>query len=115
VCDLIDKVSAHSGPPVWWWHASDTALRKRWKVITTRAGLGCDSEVSFHALRRSFASHLAAAGGDAREGLGHASEAVTRKYLDPRVTNAGKAADWQMLPKIWEPRTDEDEQTIGVA
>jgi integrase len=71
--------------------------------------------VQFYSLRRSFASHLAAAGGDAREGLGHSSESVTRRYLDPRVTNAGKPADWQMLPRIWEPPTDDDEHAIGVA
>jgi integrase len=115
VCDLLDKASAHTGPVVLWWHASDTALRKRWKAITTRAGIGSGSDVQFHSLRRSFASHLAAAGGDAREGLGHASEAVTRRYLDPRVANAGRVGEWQMLPKIWEPPADDDEHAIGVA
>lgn len=100
VADLVDRIANHDGPTVFWWRASDTALRKRWKVITRRAGLGDGRDVQFHALRRSFASHLTAAGGDAREGLGHASERTTRKYLDPRITGAGKPAEWRLLPQI---------------
>jgi integrase len=115
VADLIDAASKHEGPALLWWPASDTALRKRWKVITRRAGLGDSSDVQFHALRKSYASHLDAAGGSAKDGLGHSSEAVTRRYLDPRITNAGRLADWQMLPRIWEPPTDDDEHAIGVA
>lgn len=107
VADLVDKVSSHDQPPVFFWPASDTALRERWKVITRRAGLGDGPEVQFHALRRSFASHLAAAGGNPREGLGHSSEKVTRRYLDPRITQAGQPAPWQLLPRIWVPEEPE--------
>lgn len=101
VADLIDQVSKHDQPTLFFWPASDTALRERWKVITRRAGLGDGPEVQFHALRRSFASHLSAAGGNAREALGHSSEKVTRRYLDPRITEAGRPAPWQLLPRIW--------------
>jgi len=103
VGDLLDKVSAHDKPELFFWPASDSALRERWKVITRRAGLGDGSDVQFHALRRSFASHLSAAGGDARAALGHSSEKVTRRYLDPRITQAGQPAPWQLLPRIWTP------------
>lgn len=103
VADLVDQVSRHDEPGLFLWPASDTALRERWKVITRRAGLGDGPEVQFHALRRSFASHLSAAGGDAREALGHSSEKVTRRYLDPRITDAGRPAPWQLLPRIWSP------------
>ena len=101
VADLVDQVSKHDQPTLFFWPASDTALRERWKVITRRAGLGDGPEVQFHALRRSFASHLSAAGGNAREALGHSSEKVTRRYLDPRITEAGRPAPWQLLPRIW--------------
>lgn len=101
VADLVDQVSRHDEPVLFFWPASDTALRERWKVITRRAGLGDGPEVQFHALRRSFASWLAAAGGDARAALGHSSEKVTRRYLDPRITEAGRPAPWQLLPRIW--------------
>jgi integrase len=101
VGDLLDQVSRHDEAALFFWPASDTALRERWKVITRRAGLGDGPEVQFHALRRSFASHLEAAGGSARDALGHSSEKVTRRYLDPRITQAGQPAPWQLLPKIW--------------
>jgi integrase len=101
VANLVDQVSQHDAQSLFYWPASDTALRERWKVITRRAGLGDGPEVQFHALRRSFASHLSAAGGDAREALGHSSEKVTRRYLDPRITQAGQPAPWQLLPRIW--------------
>ena len=101
VADLVDQVSKHDQPVLFFWPACDTALRERWKVITRRAGLGDGPEVQFHALRRSFASHLSAAGGNAREALQHSSEKVTRRYLDPRITQAGQPAPWQLLPRIW--------------
>jgi len=101
VADLVDQVSRHDQPQLFFWPASDTALRERWKVITRRAGLGDGPEVQFHALRRSFASHVQAAGGSARDALGHSSEKVTRRYLDPRITQAGQPAPWQLLPRIW--------------
>lgn len=103
-CELVDAVTQHDGPTVFWWTASGTALRKRWKVITRRAGLGDGREVQFHALRRSTASHLAAAGLDATAFLGHSSDRITRRsYLDPRVVNANRPQAWQQLPRIFKP------------
>jgi integrase len=102
VADLVDAASKNDGPYLLWFPSSDTAMRKRWKVITRRAGLGDDRDVQFHALRKSTASHLAAAGGDATQYLGHSSDRVTRKsYLDPRITNASKPKVWQILPHLF--------------
>lgn len=103
-CDLVDAVSRHEGPTVFWWVASGTALRKRWKTITRRAGLGDGRDVQFHALRRSTASHLAAAGLDATAYLGHSTDRVTRRsYLDPRVVDASRPKAWQQLPRVFKP------------
>jgi integrase len=103
-CDLVDQVVRHEGPTVFWWVASDTALRKRWKTITRRAGLGEGREVQFHALRRSTASHLAAAGLDATAYLGHSTDRTTRRsYYDPRVVNANRPKAWQSLPRVFKP------------
>lgn len=102
--DLVDAVSAHGGPTVFWWTASGTALRKRWKTITRRAGLGDGREVQFHALRRSTASHLTAAGLDATAYLGHSTDRITRRsYLDPRVVDARRPKAWQSLPRVFRP------------
>jgi integrase len=103
-CDLVDAVSSHSGPTVFWWTASGTALRKRWKTITRRAGLGDGREVQFHALRRSTASHLTAAGLDATAYLGHSTDRITRRsYLDPRVVDATRPKAWQSMPRVFRP------------
>lgn len=103
-CDLVDHVCRHTGPTVFWWVASGTALRKRWKTITRRAGLGDGRDVQFHALRRSTASHLAAAGLDATAYLGHSTDRITRRsYLDPRVVDAGRPKAWQQLPRVFRP------------
>jgi integrase len=102
--DLVDRVAAHTGPTVFWWVSSGTALRKRWKTITRRAGLGDGRDVQFHALRRSTASHLAAAGLDATAFLGHSSDRITRRsYLDPRVVDAHRPKAWQAMPRIFKP------------
>lgn len=102
--DLVDQVSRHTGPTVFWWLASGTALRKRWKTITRRAGLGEGRDVQFHALRRSTASHLAAAGLDATAYLGHSTDRITRRsYLDPRVVDAARPKAWQQLPRVFKP------------
>jgi integrase len=105
--DLVDAVSRHEGPTVFWWVASDTALRKRWKTITRRAGLGDGRDVQFHALRRSTASHLAAAGLDATSYLGHSTDRITRRsYLDPRVVDSRRPKAWQSLPRVFRPDPD---------
>jgi integrase len=107
-CNLVDQVVAHAGPTVFWWVASGNALRKRWKTITRRAGVGDGREVQFHALRRSTASHLAAAGFDATAFLGHSSDRITRRsYLDPRVVDASRPKAWQAMPRIFKPDDQE--------
>lgn len=107
-CDLLDAVTRHEGPTVFWWTASDTALRKRWKTITRRAGLGDGRDVQFHALRRSTASHLAAAGLDATAFLGHSSDRITRRsYLDPRVVDSKRPKAWASMPRIFKPEEND--------
>jgi integrase len=110
--DLVDRVAAHTGPTVFFWVASGTALRKRWKTLTRRAGLGDGRDVQFHALRRSTASHLAAAGFDATAFLGHSSDRITRRsYLDPRVVEAGRPKAWQAMPRVFRPEPDPPAKT----
>jgi hypothetical protein len=51
-------------------------------------------------MRRSHASHLKAAGGDATASLMHESDSTTRKsYLDPSITDSPPAAKlFRILP-----------------
>lgn len=69
------------------------------RKLLISAGLPHDRQHMTHALRRSHASYLALAGGDAVASLGHSTEAMTRKhYYDPRIVERVAACD--MLPQI---------------
>ena len=74
------------------WHHHFHRIADRAKIRGKRLG--------FHMLRRSAASHLAAAGGNACEFLGHAREETTKRwYLDQRITQTGQAA-CDLLPTL---------------
>lgn len=56
--------------------------------IMHRAGLPDSREFKFHVIRKSVASHLTAAGGDAQRMLCHASGTTTEKhYHDPKIVH----------------------------
>lgn len=66
------------------------------------AGLPTDRRHKFHCLRRSHASYVKAAGGDARESLDHADEAMTRvRYYDPRILGAQNVLRFLFHPFSW--------------
>lgn len=69
-----------------------------------KAGIKVEKRKKFHQVRRTAASHLAAAGGDPVQFLDHASPATTKKwYLDPRVANRGPQP-CEILPRLDEAR-----------
>lgn len=71
-----------------------------------RAMAGLPRWFTWHTLRRSHASHLTALGGDARRSLGHSSEAMTDRYRDPRIANAGpQPCDLLFDPLAVSPKT----------
>jgi integrase len=74
------------------WDRSHTLLWSKYADIVARAGLGRGRHLSFHALRRSAASHYAARGGDPVQLLDHSSPRITHRwYLDRRLTDTGPA------------------------
>lgn len=74
-------------------------IYKAYNKILADAGLPTDRWSKFHRLRKSHASYLKRAGGDAAESLGHSSEAVTRRhYYDPRITGQKPAAAYLFNP-----------------
>lgn len=71
-------------------HASGTFYRHYTKLLE-RAGLPTGRKFKPQQLRRTFASYLEAAGGDATAALAHSDSKVTKEsYLDPGVTQAGR-------------------------
>ena len=75
---------------VWPWPWSYHSLWPRYKQILKNAGLPFGRERMFHCIRKSHASHLEAAGGDATASLGHASRETTQDYFDERIVRR----DW---------------------
>lgn len=82
------------------WPKSATLLWKHYADIVARAGLGRGRHLSFHALRRSAASHYASRGGDPVQLLDHSSPRITHRwYLDRRLTDTGPAP-CDVLPSL---------------
>jgi integrase len=69
-------------------HKSGTFYR-RYTMLLERAGLPTGRRWKPQCLRRTFATFLEAAGGDATEALDHSSRRVTKQsYLDPTHSKA---------------------------
>ena len=79
-----------------------TTLYHHLNQILHAAGIRADRQHKFHCMRRSHASWLHRAGGDATASLGHSDPAITRKfYLDRRITDRWQAIDWLFSPLSW--------------
>lgn len=75
------------------------SLFNRLRAMLNRAGLPSDRKHLFHCIRRSVASHGAAAGADASQLLDHSDPSITRRYyLDPRIVPAPRAVDVLFRP-----------------
>lgn len=94
----LDRIREPERDRIWPWPYNPSYLWIRYRIIRQRAGLPTDRRSAFHRIRRSVASHFAAAGGNAQELLGHASQAITRGYLDPRIVAPPQAVDLLFRP-----------------
>jgi integrase len=100
-CHRLELAMAHDQPKIFYWPGCHSGLWGAFKRLVQRAKLDIGRGSGFHKIRRSAASHYAAAGGDATEFLGHRSpELANRWYLDPLVTRAGKPEPCDVLPRI---------------
>lgn len=82
------------------WPLSRVYLWSRYRDVVARAGLGHGRKCGFHQLRRSAASHYAAAGGDPVKLLDHSSPRITNRwYLDRRMTDREPPA-YEVLPRL---------------
>ena len=89
---LIEQFPERKGV-IFHWPLCRTLLYSKYKRILRRAGLPTGREAMFHCMRRSVASHIKAAGGDATAAMDHSSSAVTRGYIDPRIASAPKPCE----------------------
>lgn len=82
------------------WSFSSTYLYRLYDRILKRAGLPTDRKSKFHRLRKSVASWLEFAGGDATELLDHSSRRVTKAYLDVRIVHCRPASEILFRPGL---------------
>lgn len=73
-------------------------LWQAYSRILKSAGLPTDRGSKFHRIRRSTASHFAAAGGNPQKLMGHASAETTESYLDPTIVKPPQATDLLFRP-----------------
>lgn len=91
--DAVKVIQLPKRPYVFPWVLSQTYIWDKYEPILERAGLPTDRMSKFHRMRKSVASHLEAAGGNATELLGHAKRETTLAYLDPRIIGEKQASD----------------------
>ncbi|MCA9010506.1 MAG: site-specific integrase [Planctomycetaceae bacterium] len=98
---LKNAKSEHESPLLFPWPHSSTALNGAYRKILERCGLYTSGKDSFHKLRRTSATHLTAAVGieAASRHLGHSGIEMTKRYVDPRLTNEHRAAHNLPRPK----------------
>lgn len=78
----------HYNTRVFRWALNKGIVWSRMGDIMRRAGLPDTREFKFHCIRKSTASHIRAAGGDAQQLLGHSDGRTTEKhYIDPRIAH----------------------------
>ncbi len=84
------------------WPVRGDGIHEAYRKILMRAGLYTKEHGgSFHKLRRTSATHLTNVIGieAACRQLGHSSVEMTKRYVDPRLTNEHKAADHLPRPE----------------
>jgi integrase len=102
---LVRKLLAASDAPQPFATVDRTTLYCHLNRLLTRAGLPVDRKHKFHCMRRSHASYLTRAGGDAQDSLDHGDPNMVReRYHDPRVTVRKQAIDYLFDPSGWRDR-----------
>lgn len=96
-----DLVAMRPGdePLLFPWFADDDTFYNHLTNILKRAGLPTDRRSKMHRMRRSFASHLEANGGNATDAMKHSSRKITDdSYLDESIVNRTPA--YKLLPSL---------------
>jgi integrase len=100
--DILREAQAFDREFLFPWPLCNATLYNRYKKILAASGLPTDRKCKFHRIRRSVASYLEAAGGNATDWLDHSGRRVTRRsYLDPRICGENDAA--RKLPRLDPP------------
>ena len=87
------------GEQIFHWPLNVATFYNRYEKLLKSAGLPCGRKDKAQKMRRSFASHLEAAGGNATEALQHTARNITQdSYLDCRIVK--KPPPNLLLPEV---------------
>lgn len=97
--DLLLQFQRHRNQIIFLWPNHGTSLYNSFDRIAKRAAVPRGRKFKFHCLRKSHASYLTLAGGDATESLGHCQHSLTKEtYLDPTICQTRTWSD--LLPEV---------------
>lgn len=92
--DALREIESPMREMIFPWDKHVSSFYNHYTRILKRAGLPSDRYCKPQKMRRSFASHLEAAGGNATAALNHAARRTTEQsYLDPRIVGHTPASD----------------------
>ena len=96
----INKIRHPRRELIWPWKPGRCFwYQYRWRIIETAGVPYIRGKSGPQKMRRSYASHLEAAGGDATLGLRHSRSSLTRQsYIDPRIAKERNQSI--LLPKV---------------
>ena len=99
---IVQKIMSESvGDKIFEWDRDPTSLWGIFKKIIKSARVPVGDRSSFHQIRRTAASWLAASGGNPVEFLGHSSPKICKKYyLDPRICSPNDRHACDIMPSL---------------
>ena len=96
-CKWLEQIRGKPEDLVWPWRADKSTLWHHFGLLCKRAGV---TNRGFHGLRKSAASYMALAGGDATQLLDHSNPAITKAhYIDVTIAKPKQTAI-DLLPPL---------------
>lgn len=99
VQEAIERIRHPERELIWPWTPCDFHYHYNRRILKTAGLIRTRGKSGPHKMRRSFASHLEAAGGDACKALKQSKSSLTRKsYIDPRIAKPVNQST--LLPRV---------------
>lgn len=97
-CDALRVLKQPKHQRVFHWPFCKERIWAHYGRLLDRAGLPNDRTRKFHCVRKTTASYVEAAGGNATKALRHVHRKTTESYLDPRIVTPSQSIDY-----LWRP------------
>lgn len=100
-CDAVAPLRRYCNEYVFDWPYGKKYIWLKYGKLLEAAGLPNDRSRKFHCIRKTTASYVEAAGGNATLALRHSNRTTTLAYLDPRIVTPPQSVDY-----LWRPNPD---------